>query len=231
MVQYIKKLRSFLKVIFFILLLNFTLLSESKFVALTFDDGPHPEFTPKLINILKKYNAKATFFVVGMMVKKYPYLVRMLVNSGMDIGNHTFNHRRLKFIPYNDRIKEIEETNKIIEKNAKIKVRYFRPPGGRYDWETINLAEKLGMEVILWDINSNDSNKFLTKKEFFSGVMKNLRNFSIILLHDGARLTLKVLPELLRELKKRGYKFLTISELKKESQKCLIYQDFKKELF
>lgn len=229
--QYTGRLRFFLKVVFILVFIKGFIISQDKFVALTFDDGPNPYFTIKLVRILKRYNARATFFLVGKMVKKYPDILRYLVKNRMEIGNHTFNHRRLKFIPYDERVKEIVRTNKIIEEIAGIVPEYFRPPGGRYDWDTINLAEELGMEVILWDINSNDSNKFLKKKEFIEGILKKIRNYSIILMHNGAELTLDAIPELLKRLKKRGYKFLTITELKKEQKKCLIYQDFKKELF
>ena len=219
------------KFLVLLLLIEKFAFSQGKFVSLTFDDGPHPGYIPRIVRILEKYNARATFFVVGKMAEKYPDLIKLLVESGMELGNHTYSHRRLKYLRYEERIKEIEMTNKVIEKICGVHLKYLRPPGGRYDWEVITLAEKFGMEVILWDVNSNDSNKYLTEKEFFDGIFSKIRNGSIILLHTGSDLTLRVLEKLIIRLKRMGYKILTVSGLKKRQKKCLIYQEFKRDLF
>ncbi len=181
-------------------------------VALTFDDGPHPAFTLRLLDVLDKNNVKATFFVVGKQVKKYPEFLREIKKSGHDIENHTFNH---PFLPTLDKagvIKELELNKEEIRKAAGVEPVFFRPPYGRYDEKVIDAALSRGFFAVLWSISGADygaTDPDVIKMKVLSG----LKDGDIILLHSGVEATLKALPEIIAEIKNRGFEFKKVSDL------------------
>lgn len=192
---------------------NYTVTStNSKRIALTFDDGPHPEYTYKLLNILENNNVKATFFVVGKMVKKYPFLLNEIYKKGNEIGSHTYNHPILTTLSTNLIIKELELSRIEIKNICGINVDLFRPPSGRYNNDVINIAKVRGFKTILWSISSGDygcedSNLIKSK------VLGNPSNGDIVLMHSGIDATIKAIPEIIRTLKERNFEFKTVSEL------------------
>ncbi|MFC4618358.1 polysaccharide deacetylase family protein [Camelliibacillus cellulosilyticus] len=125
--------------------------TSKKLVALTFDDGPHPGFTPEILDVLKKYNAKATFFVVGNRAERYPGVLKREVSEGHEIGNHTYSHTRLNHLS-NPKAwqNEIEKTDTLIQNFQGAHLKLLRPPEGILSEAIINVAVKKHYEIILW---------------------------------------------------------------------------------
>jgi peptidoglycan/xylan/chitin deacetylase (PgdA/CDA1 family) len=186
-----------------------------KTIALTFDDGPHPEFTPKLLAVLNKYNVKASFFVVGKMAQKYPDLVRQEVAAGHEIGNHTFNHANVARLTESGAAAEWKAGDQAITAITGEKVRYCRPPGGRYDRESVIAASGLGLTTVLWTDNSADY-LGMSPRRLERRVLSRISNGGIVLMHDGVQQTIDVLPEIIEKLRSKGYRFVTLSEMESE---------------
>ncbi|MDW8028446.1 MAG: polysaccharide deacetylase family protein [Armatimonadota bacterium] len=181
-------------------------------VAITFDDGPHPDYTPKLLEILRQYEAKATFFVVGKMAEKYPNLVKEQVADGHSVGNHTYHHVNLTRIPKEYIATEIKACGEVLRSITGKAPRLFRPPGGDYDKQVAEVAEALGYTIVLWSINPGDYAD-PGEKVIETLVLKKVRNGDIILLHDGVQETIDVLPQILGFLKDKGYQLVTVDEM------------------
>jgi len=130
----------------------------SRSVALTFDDGPDPVYTPQMLNMLKKNGVKATFCLVGFRVAMYPALVKRIVAEGHTICNHTWQHRMDIGKQSNEVIlKDLQDTNNAIRKAVpKVKIKYFRAPGGYFNTKLVGLAASLGMRSIYWDLDTRD---------------------------------------------------------------------------
>ncbi|MCX5749372.1 MAG: polysaccharide deacetylase family protein [Candidatus Saganbacteria bacterium] len=183
-----------------------------KEIALTFDDGPHPHFTMKLLEILKKNNIKATFFLVGKKAVQYPRLVREEMASGHSVGNHTYSHLNLTLIPSEDAAVEIKACGLALMNITGQYPHLFRPPGGDYDTETIRVAEQLGYTTVLWTANTGDAAN-IGKRAIKIRLFNRIDNGGIILMHDGIQATIDILPQVIGELKKEGYDFVTIDEM------------------
>jgi peptidoglycan/xylan/chitin deacetylase (PgdA/CDA1 family) len=185
-----------------------------KTVALTFDDGPHPKTTPALLDLLKKSNVKATFFVVGEMAEKHPELVRREVADGHLVANHTFHHVNLTRVPEEQVLTEWQACNDVLRSITGRPVRFCRPPGGDYDSTVINAAQAAGLTTVLWTDDPGDyaspGDQVLDKR-----IYRSISNGGIILLHDGIQQTLDVLPQIIRTLKREGYRFVTVDEMQK----------------
>ena len=174
-------------------------------VYLTFDDGPIPEATPFILDTLSKYGVKATFFMVGDNVRKYPHLYERIKAEGHQVGNHTYNH--MGSIRHTLRT-YVKNTNKA---NELIHSRYFRPPHGwmrpaAYIW----LKRKY--KVVMWDVVTRDYSKLLTADDVVNNIKTYTRNGSIITFHDSLKSIDKLqtaLPESLEWLIEQGYKFKT----------------------
>ena len=187
-----------------------------KWLALTIDDGPHPDYTPQLLGILKKFNVKATFFLVGEMAERYPELVKAEFLAGHEIGNHTYNHVNLTKIPTEEAATEIEACGDVIQSITKLRPHLFRPPGGDYDNNVAEVAEALGYTTVLWSDNAGDwlsPGEGVTEQK----VLRRASNGGVILMHDGYQQTIEVLPRLLTILKKEGYEFVTVDQMMPES--------------
>ena len=188
-----------------------------KLVALTFDDGPHPRFTPEILKILKENNAKATFFVIGKHVQYYPNILKMIIDSGNEIGNHTYSHLDMKR-KSNDRIEEeISKTQEIIFLNCGVKPILFRPPFGRCDKNIIKIADDNGCKMVLWTANQDTKDwNHPSSNRIIKSVLNDVQNGDIILMHDyvdARNQSIEALKTILPELKKLGFECVTISEL------------------
>lgn len=175
-----------------------------KRVVLTFDDGPIPEVTPWVLDILAKYNVKATFFMVGENIQKYPDVYKRVCEEGHSIGNHTFNH--LKAWSTN---KDVYFTNiAISSRNTPTKL--FRPPYGQlYPWYIKELMRDFD-KIVLWDVLSRDYDKSLSPEAVFNNVKNNVRAGSIVVFHDSVKsfTNLKyALPATIEYLQALNYKF------------------------
>ncbi len=188
---------------------------QERTLALTFDDGPHPVFTPRLLAILRRYHVKATFFVVGKMAQQHPELVRAEVAAGHLIGNHTFHHVNLTRIPDSEVRNEWLACQLVVKGITGQTMRYDRPPGGDWDASVVREAERLGLTTVLWtddpgDYASPGDRKIETR------VLDRINNGGIILLHDGIQQTLDVLPQIIEHLQSHGYRFVTVDQMRAE---------------
>ncbi|MGO4546477.1 polysaccharide deacetylase family protein [Paenibacillus sp. 2TAB23] len=192
--------------------------TRDKKIALTFDDGPYPATTERILDLLKKYNAKATFFVLGNKVERYPETIKREIAEGHEVANHTFNHVYFERSVSQATMKEeiLKTENALVSLTGK-KSQLFRPPGGFYNERSIEMAKSLGYTTIMWswhqdtnDWQSPGVNKIVNK------VLNHARNGDIVLLHDyipGSTQTVMALDKILDELTKRGYVFVTVTEL------------------
>ena len=195
--------------------------TKEKVVALTFDDGPHPRNTAKILDLLAKYNAKATFFVVGANVQKYPDLIRRTNKDGHELANHTFSH------PYKTSITElqdeIQQTNELIYSISGFLPVLFRPVGGNYNEQMINAVADDGYKVVMWSWHQDTQDwKEPGVNKIVDKVLKGTQPGDVILFHDGVdnqEQTVNALEKILPELQKQGYRFVTVSELIKDDQK------------
>ncbi len=184
-------------------------------IALTFDDGPHPELTPRILDILDKYNVKATFFTIGENVEMYPDIVYDIVSRGHEVGNHTYTHPHItQEKPFQLKDEIIRCENAIYESCDQIP-KLFRPPEGVADGTILSMVEEMGYRVILWDIDTRDW-AHTSPDKIFSNVCENVKCGDIILMHDYIYRnspTPEALDIILPELISRGYQFVCISEL------------------
>ncbi|MDI6690015.1 MAG: polysaccharide deacetylase family protein [Actinomycetota bacterium] len=184
-------------------------------VALTFDDGPDPKYTPKVLEILRQNGIKATFFVIGERVKRYPEIIREEIMEGHEIGNHTLSHPNLPRCNCERIHVEIEGCEEILRRLGAPKPRYFRPPKGAINGEVFKIAREKGYQVILWSVAMENSS-VSSSKEMQKKVVEGIGEGGVILAHDGGldrTMTIRALPGIIKKLKERGFKFVTLSEL------------------
>lgn len=185
-------------------------------VALTFDDGPSAQFTPQILDILKKYGVKATFFVLGENIEKNADIISREAAEGHEIGNHTYSHLEERSNDVDFMKNEIINTNILIKKYSGKSPRYFRPPYGPENWRFLDEAELLNYSIILWGVDVRDWDSKVTSDDISSQIIKYGRNGSIILLHDGGtsrEVTVDALPAVIEGLRKKGIGFVTIDEM------------------
>ena len=193
--------------------------AKEKVVALTYDDGPHPIYTPKLLDILDKYHAKATFFMVGRNMEKYPEIVKEVVRRGHVIGNHTFTHpRNIELDSRSQMVRELDECEEVIERLSGKRAYLFRPPRGLIDGTAFAIAEEEGYRTILWSVCA-DHHDAPTPELMAKRVLDRVGPGGIILAHDGRYQTrwkdVAATPLIIEALEKQGYRFVTIPELLK----------------
>ena len=176
---------------------------NEKAVYLTFDDGPIPQMTPWVLDVLDKYHIKATFFLVGDNVRKHPKEFEMLKERGHRLGNHTFNHiRGFEWLTKNY-LANTEKANELIQTDL------FRPPHGHMRWLQYELLRRK-YKIIMWDLVTRDYSKHLNGEQVFEKVKKYVRNGSIITFHDSIKSeknTKYALPRSIEWLLEQGYEF------------------------
>ena len=176
-----------------------------KAVYLTFDDGPIPEVTPKVLAILDQYGVKATFFMVGENIDKHPEVFEMVVKGGHAIGNHTYNHVKGWKVSTAEYIANVQK----FPKETKL----FRPPYGRtWVWQR-RAVKQLGYEIYLWDVLTRDYNPHRTPEAMFQQIQRQTRPGSIINFHDSIKSNermLEVLPKAIEWLLANGYEIKTL---------------------
>jgi peptidoglycan/xylan/chitin deacetylase (PgdA/CDA1 family) len=190
---------------------------DRKEVALTFDDGPHPAYTARLLEILKQYHAKATFFVVGEQAERNPELIRAEIAAGDSVGNHTYDHVSLVKIPQAYVGTEIKACGEVLKQITGRAPHLFRPPGGAYNDSVTDVSQSLGYTMVLW---TDDPGDYASPGDdvILSRLLGKINNGSIILLHDGVEQTISILPQLLQYLKDHGYQTVTVDEMLHHSQ-------------
>ena len=179
---------------------------NEKSVYLTFDDGPIPEITPWVLDLLDHYGIKATFFCVGDNVRKHPETFRMVVERGHSVGNHTMHHLQ------GAKVTTARYVADIMEAHALIDSPLFRPPHGLIRWKQA-AAIKDNMRIIMYDLVTRDYSKKLTGEQVLDNVRRYVRNGSIIVFHDSLKSESNLryaLPRAIEWLKENGYQFLPI---------------------
>ncbi len=184
-------------------------------VALTFDDGPHPTLTDKILGILDKYDVKATFFEIGANVRQYPQVTERVIAAGHEIGNHTDSHLFLHGFSRDKVTSEINSADDAIFSEFEYETHFLRPPGGIYDKAVVSAAAEEEKIIALWSIDTLDwSHK--SCREISDEVLKNVKGGDVILMHDyiaGKAHTAEALEIIIPELLSRGYKFVTMSDM------------------
>jgi peptidoglycan/xylan/chitin deacetylase (PgdA/CDA1 family) len=189
--------------------------TTDKNLYLTFDDGPTPNITDWVLQELKQFNAKATFFSIGKNVKEHPLLFNKILEDGHSIGNHTQNHIKgwkTKTKPYLENVFEAEKT--IIEQlDGSFKVNLFRPPYGQIKPKQGNKLIELGYKIVMWDVLSFDWDKTVSNQECFNHVISKSKDGSIIVFHDSVKASNNMkfaLPKVLEYYTEKGYSFKAI---------------------
>jgi polysaccharide deacetylase family sporulation protein PdaB len=195
-------------------------LAEKK-IALTFDDGPNDPYTSEVLKVLKDNHVRATFFLVGKNVEANPQAAREIVAAGHAIGNHSYDHRNLVTRTNAQVRDEILKAEKAIEEATGQKTALFRPPYGDKDAFTLRQTRQLGYVMIEWSVSAEDWRR-PGPRRIVANVVKDVRNGSIILMHDGDKIrrgdrsqTVAALPQIIAQLRQEGYEFVTIPELLK----------------
>lgn len=182
----------------------FTPNSSQKTIYLTFDDGPTPEITIWVLDLLKQFNAKATFFCIGENVKRYPTIYNRLITEGHAVGNHTYNHLNGWKTKFKDYIENTSIAKNYIESNL------FRPPYGKITNKQGKALLKNGYKIIMWDVLSGDFDKSQTAEKCWNNVLNNTVDESIIVFHDSIKAEHKMkyaLEKTLIHFSKKDFQF------------------------
>jgi peptidoglycan/xylan/chitin deacetylase (PgdA/CDA1 family) len=198
--------------------------TQKPFVAVTFDDGPHPRYTRQILALLKEHGARATFFVVAQNADRHPDIIAQIISAGHEIANHSTAHRHLlSLCGLRTQIDDIGTAQRIIEERSGTSPRFFRPPMGYKTPETFWAARRLGLVLVAWDVKAWDTVSS-DPRRIARRVLSHARPGSIVLLHDAPTLskrltdrsaTVKALPLILAGLRTRGLSCVTLSQLTK----------------
>lgn len=204
---------------------------ENKIIAISFDDGPHPKYTTQILDLLKEYDIKATFFVLGKHAELYPEIIKRQILEGHEIGNHSYSHVNMKKVSNKVIKEEYQKTQEIIYSISNTKPKIFRPPYGNYNNEIIKIVTNDDSSVILWTYyqDSKDwSNPGIDA--IINTTLSKIQNGDIILFHDYVYKpeshTVEALKTILPQLIDEGYKFVTISELIDISQENKVTNNY-----
>lgn len=178
-------------------------------VALTFDDGPNPDYTQRILAVLCDNYSRATFFVVGTNAEKYPEMLKAISDSGSEIGNHTFNHKNLTELSEEDAIAQIEQVNRAVNKATGEDTTVIRPPYGATNDEVLALLQE---PVVLWDMDTEDWES-RNAQTIADKVLSVVKDGDIILMHDIYDSTAEAVEILVPKLKEQGYQIVTVSEM------------------
>lgn len=190
-------------------------INNEKKIALSFDDGPHPTQTPRILAILDKHDIKATFFVIGKNATAYPDILRQVCEEGHEIGNHTNSHIKAMQASDKELLVDIKKGHECILNLCEYDTKLFRPPGGIITPKITDISTKLNYKIILWDIDTKDW-AHPSVDSIKKNVLSNVKSGSIILFHDYISKnapTAEALNEIIPLLKEEGYSFVTVGEL------------------
>jgi peptidoglycan-N-acetylglucosamine deacetylase len=196
--------------------------SQKNKIAITFDDGPSPIWTPQILDELKKANVKATFFMVGHHVQKYPDVAKRVAEEGHDIGNHGFAHSVVLYYTPAEIEEEIKYTEHVIRQVTGYTTKIFRPPKAWITWSLKEKIRSMGYETVLWSLNSKDWVAF-DHKMMVRYLIRHVKGGDILLFHDSGNVlsheggdrsqTVKALPILISALRQKGYEIVSLEEL------------------
>jgi peptidoglycan/xylan/chitin deacetylase (PgdA/CDA1 family) len=204
--------------------------TNERIVALTYDDGPNPPYTNRILDVLEREHVHATFFVVGRAVHAYPGVVEREVRDGDAIGNHTWDHRHLILLSRSHIRTSLQQTDDAIYAATRTHTQLMRPPFGARDWIVMQVARRLGYTVVMWSVPLARDWEYPPARVIAQRVLPHVTDGSIIVLHDGNRGQLCAINHLaphvcdrgsdieatrliVENLKARGYRFVTIPQL------------------
>jgi peptidoglycan/xylan/chitin deacetylase (PgdA/CDA1 family) len=204
--------------------------TNERVVALTYDDGPNPPYTDRILAVLEREHVHATFFLVGRAVEAYPEVVRREIRDGDAVGNHSWDHSHLIVLPQALVVQSIQRTDAAIQAAAGVHTRLLRPPFGARDWIVMRAAQRLGYTVVMWSAPLARDWEYPSADLIAQRVLTEIGDGSIVVLHDGNRgllcgaqhmsphvcdrsADIAATQMIVDELKKRGYRFVTIPEL------------------
>lgn len=173
-------------------------------IYLSFDDGPHPTATPFVLDVLKEYHAKATFFCIGKNVELYRDIYQRIIDEGHSVGNHTQNHLNGWKTTDENYLSDITEAHNIIDSNL------FRPPYGKITGFQAKLLQKMGYKIVMWDVLSGDFDVKLSKEKCAENVILQAKSGSIIVFHDSQKAWERLafaLPKVLKNFAEKGFEF------------------------
>lgn len=188
--------------------------SKDDHIYLTFDDGPDPEITPPLLDVLQQHHIPATFFLVGKKAEHHPEIVRRISEAGHTIGNHSYNHIRLLFQSASEIQFQIQATDDILAAITGHKPSLFRPPYGKFGPNLLHVTAQTGHRVVMWNHSAKDYKRDATRKSIEARLQK-IKPGNIVLLHDGirqSRLTLAALENALKGLRISGHQFAALQD-------------------
>ncbi|HLV37848.1 polysaccharide deacetylase family protein [Xanthomarina sp.] len=182
-------------------------------VALTFDDGPNANYTPQVLDLLKRHQAKATFFCVGLQIENHPEIFNSIIKEGHTVGNHTYSHNNMfGFFSTKQVIEELEQTNKLVLEKTGLKLNLYRPAFGVTNPRIKKALKATKLHAIGWNKRSLDTTG-LSKETILKRASKDLKKGDVILLHDSSEKTLWVLEQLLLILQKQNLQAVTVDSL------------------
>lgn len=191
--------------------------TQSPVVALTFDDGPHPEFTPRLLDILSQYGVRATFFVIGNNVVRYPEITQRIVDEGHQLANHSISHPAFTKISTKRLTSEVKKANQIIEAYTGSKSQIIRPPYGALNSKVKRvLMSDFKMDIIMWSVDPLDWKK-PGAEVIARRLIEGAKPGAILLAHDIHKGTIDAIPSVLNHLLMQGYTFCTVGELLRQN--------------
>jgi peptidoglycan/xylan/chitin deacetylase (PgdA/CDA1 family) len=194
--------------------------TREKKIALTFDDGPNPDYTPLLLTKLAEYRVPATFFLLGRNLERHPEIGRRIVQEGHEVGNHTYHHRSLPFLSKTSVRTEIQSTHRLIADLLNVEPVFLRPPNGLFTRRVLDTVEQLGYRAVVGDVFPVDV-AWPGPETITWRVLRRVQPGSIIILHDGyvgrfdrdKSQTVRALDGLIPKLSEQGYEFVTLSQL------------------
>ncbi len=192
--------------------------NQRRTVALTFDDGPDNEWTPRILSVLSDLKVKATFCCVGQRVEASPDVLQRIVREGHVVANHSYHHPNLTKLPRERIRSEITTTNETIMRTVNLNPRFLRPPYGAINRTVIDVIQQLDMKLLLWNVDSLDWSG-LTSAQVASNVLSHIAPEAIVLMHsaggrgESLQDTVDALPHIVQVLRREGYTFSTIPEL------------------
>jgi peptidoglycan-N-acetylglucosamine deacetylase len=210
--------------------------TSTNYVALTFDDGPDPEFTPAILKLLDRYDVKATFNVMGWNALKHPELLKQAVSAGHEIGNHTWSHRDLAYESVGSTFRQLRAGKDAIENVVETPIRFLRPPRGELTGAAARAAAELRYDILLWSVTRGPTS-VITPKQVTDWVIEHVTPGDVLGLHDGIgrgtfdphtkgsralrdrrRVEMTALPSLLAGVRAKGLEFTTASTLLKAAE-------------
>ncbi len=188
------------------------IVDEKKVIALTFDAAWGADKTQNILDIMQRYDAKGTFFLVGFWIDKYQEETKAIASAGFEIGNHSRNHLNMPKLAEDEIKAEIEYVNDRVFELTSVKPTYFRAPFGDYNDKLMSVVEGMDMVGVQWSIDTLDW-KGLSTKEIYERVVTRAKSGDIVLFHNNSDHVLDALPLVLTELKRQGFEFVTLSNL------------------